>query len=552
MSFSMICGLLGGLGLFLLGMRLMTDGLRLAAGNGLRTIIARSTSTVLRGLLSGALITALVHASSALVVASIGFVNAGLMTLSQAVILVYGSNIGTTMTAWLVALIGLDVDIKAMALPMLGVGMVMRVAGSGKRYGAVGEALAGFGLFFLGIDQLKFAFAGLGNSIPLSAIAGNDLWHMLLFVGVGFLLTFLMQSSSAALALTLTAASGGVIPLEAAAAVVIGANVGTTTTAAIASLGATSNAKRVAAAHVVFNLIAGSVAFLLLPVLFSHLDLMLAHLPVNTDPATLLALYHTMFNVVGVVLILPINRRLVRMLESWFRSHEEDEAKPRYLDKNVVSTPVMAMHALAKELGRVGVIARRMGKGAISSEGGASARLLNDKTGLDTLVDAATEFSTATQRGNLPPELDEVLPTALRVTGYYTIMAELAVEVAKMQSEIQPVADPAVAAEIARFKGAAVKLLDGSDSEAEGFDVEECGQSLAGVVDAYGHLKGALLRSGTRGVLSARQMVHHLEQSSNIRRICEEAAKGARYLSGFTSVAERDRKPEGEVSAEAV
>ncbi len=533
----MLSGLLGGLGLFLLGMRLMTDGLRLAAGNALRTIIARSTSTVLRGLLSGALITALVHASSALVVASIGFVNAGLMTLSQAIILVYGSNIGTTMTAWLVAMIGLDVDIKALALPMLGIGMVMRVAGSGKRYGAVGEALAGFGLFFLGIDQLKFAFAGLGNSIHLDAVAGNGMWEMLLFVGMGFLLTFLMQSSSAALALTLTAASGGVIPLEAAAAMVIGANVGTTSTAAIAALGATSNAKRVAAAHVVFNLITGLVAFLLLPVLFAHLDVLLRHLPVHSDPATLLALYHTMFNVVGVLLLLPFNRRLVRMLGGLFRSHEEDEARPRYLDKNVVSTPVMAMHALAMELARVGAIARRMARGAISSEGGASAKLLDDKTVLDTLVDAATEFSTATQRGNLPPELDAVLPTALRVSGYYTIMAELAVEVAKVQSEIEAVADPELAAEVARFKRTAVKLVALADHEAQGFSVAVCGQGLAELVAAYGHLKGALLRAGTRGVLSPRQMVHHLEQSSNIRRIGEEAEKGARYLAGFTSQA---------------
>jgi len=549
MSFQMLSSLLGGLGLFLLGMRLMTDGLRLAAGNALRVIIARSTSTFLRGLFSGALITALVQASSALVVASIGFVNAGLMTLGQAVTLVYGSNIGTTMTGWLVAVVGFDINIKAMALPMLGAGMVMRVAGSGRRYGAVGEALAGFGLFFLGIDELKFAFAGLGNSIQLDTIAGNTMGGLLLFVGMGFLLTFLMQSSSAALAITLTAASGGVIPLEAAAAMVIGANVGTTTTAALATLGATSSAKRVAAAHVVFNLITGAVAFLLLPLTFSHLDQLLPYLPVNSDPATLLALFHSMFNILGVLLMLPINRRLVQVLEGWFRSHEEDEARPRYLDKNVVSTPVMAMHALAKELGRVGAIARRMARGAISSEAGVSARLLSDKAVLDSLVDAATEFSTATQRSNLPPELDAVLPNALRVTGYYTIMAELAVEVAKVQSEIQPVKDSEVADEIARFKGAAVKLVKASDHDAEGFTVEGGARELAELVAAYGHLKGALLRAGTRGALSPRQMVYHLEQSSNIRRLGEEAEKGARYLAGFTSLTGREQTP-GEVAAE--
>ncbi len=546
----MIFGLMGGLGLFLLGMRLMTDGLRLAAGNTLRTIIANSTSTVFRGLLSGAFITALVQASSALVVASIGFVNAGLMTLSQAVTLIYGSNVGTTMTAWLVAVVGFDINIKALALPMLGFGMILRVAGSGKRYGAMGEALAGFGLFFLGINELKIAFAGLSDTIQLSAISGNGPLGMLIFVGLGFILTFLMQSSSAALAITLTAASGGVIHLEAAAAMVIGANVGTTSTAIMAALGATANAKRVAAAHVVFNILTGIVAFLLLPFMYSHLADIALLFHMDTGPATLLAIFHTLFNVLGVLLILPINRHMVFILEGWFRSNEENEAQPRYLDSTVASTPVMAMHALAKEIARIGAIARRMAEGAISSEKGPGARLHSDKTVLDTLVDATAEFSTATQRGNLPKDLDGVLPNALRVTGYYTIMAELAIEVANLQQKIQPVNEPEVAAEIARFKSAAVKIIKEADSEADLFSKDESARLLANLTDAYNHLKAALLRAGTRGILTPRQMVHHLEQSSHIRKIGEEAEKGARYLVNFTSQTSTDTNSGTNIAAE--
>ncbi|MDH3394269.1 MAG: Na/Pi symporter, partial [Desulfobulbaceae bacterium] len=516
-----------------------------------RTIIARSTSTVFRGLLSGAFITALVQASSALVVASIGFVNAGLMTLTQAVTLIYGSNVGTTMTGWLVAVVGFDINIKALALPMLGFGMVLRVAGSGKRYGAVGEALAGFGLFFLGINELKLAFAGISDTIQLSSISGSGPLEMLLFVGLGFVLTFLMQSSSAALAITLTAASGGVVPLEAAAAMVIGANVGTTSTAVMATLGATSNAKRVAAAHVIFNLLTGVVAFLLLPWMYSHLADIAILLHMDTGPTTLLALFHTLFNVLGVLLMLPINRRMVNMLEGWFRSHEENEAQPRYLDMTVASTPVMAMYALAREIGRIGTIARRMAEGAISSEKGPSDRLHADKVVLDALVDAAAEFSTATQRGHLPKDLDGVLPNALRVTGYYTIMAELAIEVANLQQNIQPVEIEEVAKEIALFKSAAVKLINGANSESEDFSVEESANLLAELTEAYNHLKAALLRSGTRGSLTPRQMVHHLEQSSNIRRIGEEAEKGARYLVNFTSLTAKGITAESEIAEEA-
>jgi phosphate:Na+ symporter len=151
MTLSMIGSLIGGIGLFQLGMLLMTDGFKLAAGKTLRNILESSTSTPLKGLLSGALITSLVQSSSAVTVAIIGFVNAGLMSLSQAITVIYGSNIGTTMTSWLVALIGFKVNIKAFALPAIGVGMMQRLIKGPGRQGAIGEALAGFGVFFLAL-----------------------------------------------------------------------------------------------------------------------------------------------------------------------------------------------------------------------------------------------------------------------------------------------------------------------------------------------------------------------------------------------------------------
>ncbi|MEJ2574476.1 MAG: Na/Pi symporter [Gammaproteobacteria bacterium] len=228
MSLALMENLLGGMGLFLMGMWLLSEGLKLAGGHALRIILSHWTGTPLRGLLSGVFITSLVQSSSAVTVATIGFVNAGLISLQRAVRVIYGSNIGTTVTGWLVAFVGLQFDIKVFALPLIGIGMLLRISGGGTRRAASGTALAGFGLFFVGIDFLRLAFAGLSQHVPLGAALNGGAGGLALAFVAGVLITVLMQSSSAAMAITLTAAAGGALPVAAAAAMVIGTNIGTT------------------------------------------------------------------------------------------------------------------------------------------------------------------------------------------------------------------------------------------------------------------------------------------------------------------------------------
>lgn len=239
MSFALLGGLAGGVGLFLLGMGLMTDGLRLAAGPALKRILTYSTKTRLRGLTSGALVTVLVQSSSAVTVAAIGFVNAGLLSLGQALWVLFGANVGTTMTGWLVALVGMKFKIDLFALPLIGIGMMLRLTGDGSRRGALGTALAGFGVLFLGIDMLKETFSGVAADVTLPQWAGFA--GVAAMVLIGILMTVLMQASAAALVLAFSAAQSGLVTLEAAAAVVIGANIGTTVTALLAAIGATPN-----------------------------------------------------------------------------------------------------------------------------------------------------------------------------------------------------------------------------------------------------------------------------------------------------------------------
>jgi phosphate:Na+ symporter len=540
---ALVENLLGGIGLFLMGMWLLSDGLKLAGGRALRTILTRWTGTPLRGLLSGALITSLVQSSSVVTVATIGFVNAGLITLRQAVRVIYGSNIGTTMTGWLVAFIGLQVDLKVFALPLIGVGMLLRISGGETQRAAGGMALAGFGLFFVGIDFLREAFADLGQDLPLDAIPGSGFAAVALAFIAGVMITILMQSSSAAMAIILTAAAGGALPVSAAAAMVIGTNIGTTSTALFAALGATPNARRVAASHVAFNVITAAVALALLPLVIWILKAIPGATAPGGAPAIDLALFHTTFNVLGVTLMWPLTGRLVDVLERRFRSREEDEAQPRFLDRNVVVTPLLAMHAVVMELGRMGKIAQRISKGAMSAEVALGARLESDSHILDNLVESVGEFSILLQRSKLPAELDEVLPNALRVSRYYTEMAELARRIAAAQSTLEPIEAAVLAADVAHFKSIVVKLLEAADVEDAGFSAQTMTAQLADLEKEYQRLKSHLLRSGTAGELPVRRIVAQLDLCSDMRRLAEQAAKGAQYLDGLRVYNTPDQNP---------
>lgn len=532
MELVVISSVLGGVGLFLLGMYLMTNGLQLAAGEALRTILETWTRTTLRGVLAGITITSIVQSSSAVTVATIGFVNAGLMKLRQAVAVIYGSHIGTTMTAWLVALIGFHLDIKIFALPAIGVGMAMRLLWRDKRYGAMGEALAGFGVFFLGIDILKGGFEGMGNTLQFADLSPTGL-GLLLLVGSGLVITVMMQSSSASIAIILTAAGGGVIPLPAAAAMVIGANIGTTTTALFAAIGATPNAKRAAAAHVAFSVITACVALLILPWMLRLVLMIPLDMGMKADAPTLLAMFHTLFNVLGVMLFWPFTNQLVAFLEQRFRSAEEDEAKPRYLDHTLIATPTLAFHALGQELNRIAIIGRRMAKGALSAEMGPGLRLGPDHYALEQLVIAAAEFSTAVQKSKLPNGLAEVLPNGVRVSRYYTTMAQLAETIVAQSQHQHKISYAPLTEEINHFKHSVVQLLEMVDPALENYSSESCTTAITEIESHYQQLKATLLRDGTAEKISIKEMVMQLELMSHIRRLAEQAEKGARYLHSF-------------------
>jgi phosphate:Na+ symporter len=534
-----IIGMLaGGLGLFLLAVDLITDGLKLAAGNALRDMLRNWTRSLGFGIVTGISITAIVQSSSAVTVATIGFVNAGLISMHRALGVVYGSNIGTTMTAWLAAMVGFKTDVSAFALPIIGIGMILRLTGGDSRRAPVGMALVGFGLFFIGIDVLKEAFEGLAAAIDLHRFTLTGISGLFLYVGIGFLMTVLTQSSSAAIAITLTAATGGVLGLYAAAAMVIGANVGTTSTAALAVIGATPNAKRVAAAHIIFNVATGLVALMILPLLFWAVTATGKLLGLDDIPAVTLAIFHTSFNILGVLLMWPLTNRLAAFLEKRFVTQEEIEGHPRYLDKTVAVSPALALHALALELSRVTAVARRMALAALSAESDPGKRINSDHVVVEKLSHAVAEFITQLGKATLSGEVAEQLAKLLRAEQHLLACAEQALAVARAQPELEPVGDSMLAHEMARYRAEVVTLMGLADPQAEGFSFADCEAQLERVQKSYDDAKVTLLRAGAELRAPVLGVIDIVEQNSRIRRMARQMVKAIANLSEVYVAAE--------------
>lgn len=530
--------LLGGLGLFLLGMELMTDGLRLAAGSALQRILRASTTTRVRALAVGGLVTAVVQSSSAVTVATIGFVNAGLLPLAGALWVLYGANVGTTMTGWLVSLLGFGFKIDALALPLVGVGVAVRLTGAGSRRAALGTALAGFGLLFLGIEMLKHAFDGVASAITLPAGVG---WTAVLAqLGVGLALTVLMQSSSASLTVALSAAEAGLISAQGAAAVVIGANIGTTVTAVLAAVRATPNAKRAALAHVAFNVITAGVALALLPWLVQALLQAKQALGWPPLPALTVAMFHTLFNVLGVLLMWPLTPTLTRWLQTRFQAAEEDEACPRHLDPTVLAVPALALDALRHELQRLQGLAVTALRTVLELPalqpapvaGAPDVAVVQQRLGAargaaHALQRAVADFVVRLQRAELERASAERLPDLLRVARYAEVAVEQADEAAEALAPwAQPVAGLPLL-ELGAFGQRARALLELLHTST-GADATALDAALTEAEDAYAVLKAALLRAGAQGQLPLDAMDAWLRAASELRRGLQQITKAAR------------------------
>ena len=538
MSLLLLGGALGGIGLFLLGMRLMTDGLKVTAGAMLREFLTRWTRTRFRGLMSGILITGIVQSSSAVTVAAIGFVNAGVLTLGQAMWVIFGSNVGTTMTGWIVAIVGFDFRIETFALPLLGVGMFLTLTGTATRRAALGEAIAGFGVFFLGIATLKATFAGLGETLDMASFGSDGIANVALFVLIGFVLTTLVQSSSAVMAIALTAAGGGVLTIEAGAALVIGANIGTTSTAILAVIGATPNAKRVAVSHVAFNVLTGGVALLLLPVMLLVVRFVEDSLAIAAGPATTLALFHTAFNVLGVLLVWPLSRGLERWLASRFVTEEENESRPRYLDRNILEVPALAVNSVLLEMRRVATFSLDIARTAFSDPSANAERLERRSAVIHRLNDAIVAYIQQLSALKTSARVAEAMAHPIRALWHFTEIADLGLSAVRLQPRLAALPNDCRTA-ITNYAALVAAEIDRAQLAFNG-PGEEFPTTEAATRQVYQRVKTGILVAASNGTINASQAEDALELLSDMKTALRHLDRAGKRIAAIAGVTQPD------------
>ena len=311
--------LIGGLGIFLIGMSMLEFAIKALSGKAFRRMIRLYTNGRLRSIGSGTLVTAILQSSSAVSLMVLAFVGAGVMSMQNAIGVIMGSNIGTTLTVWIVAIVGFKMKIESFALPFIGIGgigLIFCDSSDQPKYYQFCRLLIGFGFLFLGLDYMKGSVENIGQKFNLSMVPDYGLW---LYLVVGTLLTAIMQASAASIAVVLTALHSGLITFDIGVAMVIGANVGTTITVILGSLGGIPAKKRVAFSHLVFNVLTGIVAFLSIRGLVWFITIFI---DIQTNDVMGLALFHTIFNIIGVVLFFPFIGLLSDLLYKIFPDHK--------------------------------------------------------------------------------------------------------------------------------------------------------------------------------------------------------------------------------------
>ena len=356
-SFYDFLKLIGSLGLFLYGMKIMSEGLQKVAGDRLRSILTAMTTNRVTGVLTGVLITALIQSSSATTVMVVSFVNAGLLTLAESISVIMGANIGTTVTAWIISIFGFKVDMAAFALPLLAIALPLIFSGKSNRK-SIGEFIFGFSFLFMGLSYLKANAPDLNANPEMLAFVQNytdmGFFSILLFLFIGTILTMIVQASAATMAITLIMCANGWISLELGAALVLGENIGTTITANLAALTGNTQARRAALAHLVFNVF-GVIWVLCLFKPFTYgISWFVEDVMKTTDPAVAvsfkLSAFHTAFNIGNVLIMIWFVNFIEKTVCTLIKQKDDDEYRLRYITGGLLSTAELSILQARKEI----------------------------------------------------------------------------------------------------------------------------------------------------------------------------------------------------------
>lgn len=451
MEFGILDGIqiIGSLCFFVYGMKMMSDGVQRAAGSQLRNILRTMTKNRFLGVGTGFLTTALVQSSSATTVMTVSFVNAGLLTLMESAGIMMGANIGTTITGWIVSVLGFKIKLSAYSIPLFALGVPMLFSNRTKiKYW--GEFLIGFAILFLGLSYLKGAVPDLkGNPQVLDFLANFTDWGIfsrLLFVLIGTLITIIVQSSSAAMAITLTMCAQGWLPFEVAAAMILGENIGTTITAEIASLVGNTNAKRSARIHSMFNIIGVTWMVIILPYFLPVLSNVSQSIFGLTDPYQAegmpigLSAFHTVFNLLNVIIMIGFVKKLVKVAIWSVPDKEGDDTHKglKFITAGV-RTPELATVELQKETAHYGEVTSRMSKFASdlinSTDSKERKKLIQKLSKYEKITDRMeieiTEYITKMSNEELTPKTSLKLRSILNICNDLERIGDLYYQISK-------------------------------------------------------------------------------------------------------------------------
>lgn len=339
-----------GIAIFIIGMKFMEAGFKLFSGNNLEAFLEKSTNSLPKAMFTGFFATTLVQSSSLISIIIISFLSIKIITLSQAIGVIFGANLGSTTTAWLVAFLGLKLNISSYAMPMIILGVLATFLKT-RTYEAIGNVLLGLGFVFLAIFYMKSGFENLQGNIDFSLYIIDGYLGFIIFALIGAFATIIMQSSAASMALIITALALGQISYDNAIALTIGVNVGTPFTAVLASLGSNVNGKRLALVHLLFNVITALFALVFLVFLKDFIDIIAVYFGINDDNyAIKLSLFHTLFNLIGIVVLSPFISKFEYFSKFLIKEKYQATYKPKFISKELIDVPVISLKALENEL----------------------------------------------------------------------------------------------------------------------------------------------------------------------------------------------------------
>lgn len=341
-----IVTLLGGLGIFLIGLIIMTKGLQSLAGDTLRNAMLHFTKSPYSGALSGAIMTTLLQSSSATTVAAVGFVGAGIISFSQSLGIIFGANIGSTFTGWLVAIFGFKFNLETFVLPFIFLGAILKLFAK-ENVASAGFTLAGFGLIFVGISTMQEAVSGFENILTPDLLPNDSFVGRLLLIAIGIGITMITQASSAGIAMTLTLLYGGAVNFEQALALIIGMDVGTTVTAAMATIGANINAKRTGFSHVIYNFISAIFAFLFITPFISILNYIKPEF-ILENAQIAVVVFHSSYNIISVLLILPFTNIFANFIKKLIKENSNNSINN--LNEEFLKEPKLALNATLQSI----------------------------------------------------------------------------------------------------------------------------------------------------------------------------------------------------------